>query len=50
MSSELALDGGEDFASIEQEGMRVGADACGCTDMVPMASCVFIFVSIFSAK
>lgn len=50
MSSKMALDGGGDFPSIEQEGMRVGTDACGCIDMVPMASCVFIIVSIFSAK
>lgn len=50
MRSELAFDGSEDFPSIEQEGMRVGTDACGCVDVVPVATCVFVIVSIFSAK
>lgn len=35
---------------MELEGMRVGTDACGCTDRVPVASCAFTIVSIFSAE
>lgn len=50
MGSDLALDSSKDFLSMELEGMRVGTDACGCTDRVPMANCAFIIVSIFSAE
>lgn len=50
MSSESALDSSKDFPSTEQEGRRVGTDACRWINMVPMAGCVFLTVSIFSVK
>lgn len=37
MSRELALDSSKDFLSVEQEGMRVGTDARGCLDRLPVA-------------
>lgn len=46
----MALDSGVDFLSIEQEGARAGTDACGCIEMVPVATYVFIIVSIFLSE
>lgn len=46
----MALDSNMDFPSIEQEGAGAGADARGCIEMVPVATYVFISVSIFLSE
>ena len=47
MRSESAVDSNKNFPSIEEEGRRVGTDACRWLDMF---RCAFIIVSTFRAE